>query len=222
MVATQDQAKWALLQAIIGAAGVAGVVWSLYYSRLATKAALSATRVAEKAAADADESIEVSRMSAEASMKAAEATERHAELMERQLTVVERAHLFGGLRDLALDAQTGQASLKITVLNAGRTPARMRMIRFAVFPHPNVEPPPLPDVPDYDQFAQFPQDTIFTAGQDGAVIGIPDAAPWGIAAGVIEYDDIFGKPHKSRFCIRYNAAAATAHTHGNDAWNEFD
>lgn len=149
--------------------------------------------------------------SADAAVQAAEA-----------IPVLERAYVFGGLDKIVRDLATGAVTFHVILNNAGKTPARVRRLQLLLV-LPEVDGiVRLPAARDYSGGKSYPTDTIFAAGEKGPVLKFENKPTFGIAAGCIEYRDIFNKQHFSRFCVGWDGLNETASTIGDESWNEYD
>lgn len=153
--------------------------------------------------------------------EAAKAATKGADVAERAMTVVERAYVFGGI-DALTSTEDGRIKIGIVAYNHGKTPARIRTMRYGVFGTDGNGMIIWPTNADYSQAETHTTDTILGAGREGPLITYSGISPRGILYGQISYDDIFKVKHFSRFCIQYDSLKSEATTAGNETWNEYD
>jgi hypothetical protein len=221
--ATERQSAEARISTKLGFVQAIGLLLSLVFTGWAALSAARATRIAQRAAADADKGLEISQKSADAAVMAAQAALRHADGIEKQLSVVERAYVFGGTVFTSTAGATfSHVDLPIIIKNHGKTPARVKSIKFGVFSpdaHGNYA---YPNKPDYTGATMKKMDTIFSSGEGGTIINFRQQPLIGIIYGEIIYDDIFGFEHFSRFFFHYDAVNRLVNFSGDPEWNKFD
>jgi hypothetical protein len=139
-----------------------------------------------------------------------------ARLAAEYVPAVERAYVFGGPTDLFL--LHDQASVRLAMQNFGRTPAIVRgwLVEF-VAQEPQGRKPSYDETKRTDANEILEPDKMFSPAMTFRS-EIP--APFYIV-GYIRYDDVFRKPHVTRFCVGVTREAKAAYA-GHSAWNAYD
>ena len=139
-----------------------------------------------------------------------------ARLAAEYVPAVERAYVFGGPTDLFL--LHDQASVRLAMQNYGKTPAIIRgwLVEF-------VAQEPRGKKPGYDESKRTEANEILEPDKlysPAMTFRSEIAAPFFIV-GYIAYDDVFRKPHLTRFCVGVTRDAKAAFA-GHPAWNAYD
>jgi len=139
-----------------------------------------------------------------------------ARLAAEYVPAVERAYVFGGPTDLFL--LHDQASVRLAMQNFGKTPAVIRgwLVEF-------VAQEPRGKKPTYDEAKRTEANEILEPEKlfsPAMTFRSEIPAPFFII-GYIAYDDVFRKPHVTRFCVGVSCDAKAAYA-GHPAWNSYD
>jgi hypothetical protein len=139
-----------------------------------------------------------------------------ARLAAEYVPAVERAYIFGGPTDLFL--LHDQASVRLAMQNFGKTPAIIRgwLVEF-VAQEPHGRKPAYDETKRTEVNEILEPDKMFSPAMTFRS-EIP--APFYIV-GYILYDDVFRKPHTTRFCVGVTRDAKAAYA-GHPAWNAYD
>lgn len=139
-----------------------------------------------------------------------------ARLAAEYVPAVERAYVFGGPTDLFL--LHDQASVRLAMQNFGKTPAIMRgwLVEF-VAQEPHGKKPAYDETKRTEANEILEPDKMFSPAMTFRS-EIP--APFFIV-GYIAYDDVFRKPHVTRFCVGITRDAKASYA-GHPAWNAYD
>jgi hypothetical protein len=139
-----------------------------------------------------------------------------ARLAAEYVPTVERAYVFGGPTDLFL--LHDQASVRLAMQNYGKTPAIIRgwLVEFLA-QEPRGRKPVYDETRRTESNEILEPDKLFTPAMTFRS-EIP--APFFIV-GYIAYDDVFRKPHVTRFCVGVTRDAKAAYA-GHPAWNAYD
>jgi phage gp46-like protein len=198
--AARDAADWAWWQLGLSAAGLGGLLYSLYLTRTATKVAVEATE-------DADKALEIASRNADAATKLAEISESTA---RAQL----RAYI--GVSDVRIDydpADTNKVRAMATLINQGQTPAKevISFLSISVYPGTMLDCVPAANrvtgeagsrlFMGKDEKRGIAHSTLIKNGELSA-----EDTLWGdytvFVFGYVRYKDIFGidRETKFRFC----------------------
>ncbi|HYJ58473.1 MAG TPA: hypothetical protein VEW64_03850 [Methyloceanibacter sp.] len=139
-----------------------------------------------------------------------------ARIAAEYVPAVERAYVFGGPTDLFL--LHDQASVRLAMQNYGRTPAVVRgwLVEF-VAQEPHGKKPAYDAAKRTDANEILEPDKLFSPA---TTFRSEIPAPFFII-GYIAYDDVFRKPHVTRFCVGV-ARDGKAGYAGHPAWNAYD
>lgn len=186
--AADKAAWWAVMQAVFSAAGLIGLIVSLYYTRKAVLAAEDATR-------DADTALAIAARNADAAAKQVEVAEANA---KRQL----RAYL--SVKSIVVDERhpdDDRFSITLEIINNGLTPASVTRIVFeATWAYSECSAV----LAKFDSplKVKIHKDTPMNLPWffDGNFVG-NDAAGHILAIGRVEYIDAFGASQKDSFAF---------------------
>jgi hypothetical protein len=139
-----------------------------------------------------------------------------AKIAAEHVPAVERAYVFGGPTDLFL--LHDQASVRLAMQNYGRTPAVIRgwLVEF-VAQEPRGKKPAYEEAKRADANEILEPDKLFSPA---VTFRSEIPAPFFIV-GYIAYDDVFRKPHMTRFCVGVGRDGKAAYA-GHPAWNAYD
>ncbi len=139
-----------------------------------------------------------------------------ARIAAEYVPAVERAYVFGGPTDLFL--LHDQASVRLAMQNYGRTPAVIRgwLVEF-VAQEPHGKKPAYDAAKLTDANEILEPDKLYSPA---TTFRSEIPAPFFII-GYIAYDDVFRKPHVTRFCVGV-ARDGKASYAGHPAWNAYD
>jgi hypothetical protein len=139
-----------------------------------------------------------------------------ARLAAEYVPAVERAYVFGGPTDLFL--LHDQASVRLAMQNFGKTPAVIRgwLVEF-VAQEPRGKKPAYDEAKRTDANEILEPDKLFSPA---VTFRSEIAAPFFIV-GYIAYDDVFRKPHTTRFCVSVTRDSKASYA-GHPAWNAYD
>jgi len=222
-VAAEKAADWAERQFWISLVGTIGLVATIIFTAVATRAANRAARASEESLNDARaEATEQSRRF-EAQLRVAIDAARAATLGAEAAQVssaterdVERAYVFGGVEKMTINPGKTVSRIHIHMVNMGRTPARIRQINFG-----RRDLGPMPEIPDHEVVKSHLTDSVLKAGETGKITIYETRKINGIIFGTIYFFDVFRNQHESRFCVEYDSVKNTCITAGNEAWNRY-